>query len=198
LGVRLRWGAPVPRAHPQGPLPVVRRARGDRAGPRARRDDARDRPASRAVAVDGLARTQAQRRPPRLPGDDRARARLRAREPPQAGQASDQPRAATGRAGRSQAALLARADRGAAAPPVPRPAGDVGVDRDDLPVALRAVEGRAAARADALPAQRSGAAQARPPGRPAQEPHPRHGSTSPSDPRKPKTGRYPDTGRAIC
>ena len=35
--------------------------------------------------------------------------------------------------------LLARADRRAPAPPVPRRPGDVGVYRDDLPVALRAV-----------------------------------------------------------
>ena len=48
------------------------------------------------------------------------------------------------RAGRSDAALLARADRRPAAPPVPRRAGDVGVDRDDLPVAVRAVARRAA------------------------------------------------------
>ena len=42
----------------------------------------------------------------------------------------------------------------------PEDPGDVGVDRDDLPVALRAVARRAAARADPLPAHRAGAAQA--------------------------------------
>jgi transposase, IS30 family len=41
----VRRRAAAPRPGPQGPLPVVRRARGDCAGPRARRVDARDRPA---------------------------------------------------------------------------------------------------------------------------------------------------------
>jgi hypothetical protein len=197
LGRRLRRGAPTPRPQPQGSLPVVRRARGDRAGPGAWRDDARDRPAAGAGAVDGLARAGPQRRRPRLPGDDRARARVRAREPPQAGQARHQPAVADGRAGRSVPALLARADRGAAAPPVPRRPGDVGVDRDDLPVAVRAVQGRAAARAHPLPADRPGAAQAGPPGRPAQERIPDMVNIA-RRPRRPTTAPCPATGRATC
>ena len=49
---------------------------------------ARDRPAAGPLAVDDLARAAPQRRPRRwLPGDDGARAGLRAREPPEAGQA---------------------------------------------------------------------------------------------------------------
>ena len=49
-----RWvaacgGVRQPRAQTQGPLPVVRRARGDRARARRRRDDARDCPALRPV-----------------------------------------------------------------------------------------------------------------------------------------------------
>src|SRR5688500_9076193 len=92
--------------------------------------------------------------------------------PAQAGQARHQPRAAPARAGRSGAALVARADRRPGAPPVPRPAGDVGVDGDDLPVAVRAIARRAAARTDPLPVRRPRAAHARPACRPAQEPHP--------------------------
>jgi hypothetical protein len=68
---------------------------------------------------------------------------VRARESPQAGQAGHEPAPAADRAGRSRSALVARADRRATAPPLPRPAGDVGVERDDLPVALRAVARRA-------------------------------------------------------
>src|SRR5512132_1563133 len=113
---------------------------------RARRDDPCDRPAAGTGAVDDLARAASQRRPRRwLPRDDGARAGLRPREPPQAGQARVQPRAAPDRAGRSGSSLLARADRRAAAPPLPRRPGDVGVHGDDLPVALRPVAGRAQA-----------------------------------------------------
>jgi transposase-like protein len=57
-------------------------------------------------------------------------------------------------AGRSAQALLPRADRGAFAPPVPRGPGDVGVDPDDLPIAVRAIAGRAAPRVDCLLAYR--------------------------------------------
>ena len=49
--------------------------RGDRAGPRARRDDPCDRAAPGPLAVDDLARAAPQRGPRRrLPGDGRARA----------------------------------------------------------------------------------------------------------------------------
>src|SRR5215211_7409078 len=62
-----RWvaarGAPAPRPQSEGTLPVVRRARRDRAGSRPGRDDPRDRSAPGQVAVDGLARAAAQRRP---------------------------------------------------------------------------------------------------------------------------------------
>src|SRR4051794_8289757 len=87
-------------------------------------------PALGALAVDDLARAAPQRRPPRLSRDDSPRPPLRAREPPEAGQACLQPRAAGDRAGRSAAALFARADRRPVAPPLPRRAGDVGVSRD--------------------------------------------------------------------
>src|SRR5688572_2538819 len=143
-GVRPRRGRNL-----KGRCLTFARARGDRAGPGARRDDARDRAPAGPIAVNGLARAPPQRRPLRwLPSDDRACAGLRALEPPQAGQTRDQPRTARDRAGRSAAALLAGADRRAAAPPVPRGPGDVGVGRDDLPVAVRAVARRAQARTD--------------------------------------------------
>src|SRR5215218_8303037 len=47
----------------KGPLFDVRRARGDRAGTRPGRDDARDRAAAGPLAVDDLARAATQRRP---------------------------------------------------------------------------------------------------------------------------------------
>ena len=55
LGGRLRRRAPTPWAQPQGPLPVVSRARGDRALARARRNDPHDRAPLGAVAFDNLA-----------------------------------------------------------------------------------------------------------------------------------------------
>ena len=80
-----------------------------------------------AVAVDDLARAAPQRRPPRrLPGDDRARAGLeRASRPKPAKLATNLRCASSCRT--ICAALLARADRRAVAPPVPRRPGDVGV-----------------------------------------------------------------------
>ena len=72
---------------------------------------------------------------------------------------------------------------------VPRRSGDVGVDRDDLPVAVRAVARRAAPRADPLSAHRAGAAPARPPGRAAQEPDPEHGQHQRAPGRSRPTGR---------
>ena len=128
-----------------------------------------------------------------LPGDDRSRAGLRARRSPEAGQARDEPRAPRARAGRSDVPLLARADRRAPAPPVPRRPGDVGVDRDDLPVALRAVARGTQARTDHVPAHRAVAAQARPHRRPAQEPHPRHGQHR----RSPARGLRPRGARPL-
>jgi len=64
---------------------------------------------------------------------------------------------------RSQAALVARADRPAAAPPLPRRPDnpEMGVCRDDLPVAVRAVRGPLRHELT-LPAHRPRAAQARP------------------------------------
>ena len=94
--------------------------------------------------------------------------------------------------------LSARADRRAIAPPVPRPAGDVGVCRDDLSVALRAVAWRAQARADSLFADRAGAAQAGPPARAAQEPDPRHGQHRRAPARGRRRVACPATGRATC
>ena len=89
-----------------------------------------------------------------VPGDDGARAGLRARRAPEAIEAGHQPGAAQEGGGRSQQALLARADRRPAAPGVPARCGDVGVDRDDLPVAVRAVPRCAAPRPGAVPADR--------------------------------------------
>ena len=78
LGHRVRRRASAPRPRPQRPLPDVCRARGDRAGHSARRDDPVDRAAPGPRAVDDLTRAGPQRRPPRrpLPRIDRARARL--------------------------------------------------------------------------------------------------------------------------
>src|SRR3954464_5651753 len=82
-------------------------------------------------------RAAPQRRPRwRLPGDDGARHVLRAREPPEVGQTRHQPATTRACARRSAAVLLVGADRRAAAPPVSRRAGAVGVHGDDLPVAV--------------------------------------------------------------
>jgi transposase, IS30 family len=53
--------------------------------------------------------------------------------------------------------------------------GDVGVHRDDLPVAVRAVAGCAASRADHVSAHRAGVASSWPPAWAAEEPDPGHG-----------------------
>jgi len=53
---RLRRGAPASRPRPEGALPVVLRARGDRARKRPRRVDPLHGEAPRQVAVGGLAR----------------------------------------------------------------------------------------------------------------------------------------------
>jgi len=98
VGARGRRGATAPRSRPEGPVCDLRRARGDRAGACRGRVDALDRASAGTLAIDDLAGAGSQRRSSRLlPGDGRARAGLRAREPPQASQAARQPAAASDR-----------------------------------------------------------------------------------------------------
>ena len=200
LGGRMRRGAPAPRPRSEGPLPVVRRARGDRAGPRARRDDPGDRSAPGPGAVDGLARTAAQRRP--LAAATGRRPRTRSRTSARAGPSRPSSRPTSRCAQIVQDDLKRRFSPEQIAGRLRRRFPDDPEmwvsDRDDLSVALRAVARGAQARADPVSAHRPGAAQARPPGRPAQEPHPRHGQHR----RAPARGRRPPraraTGRATC
>jgi len=192
--------SPAPRPGPERSLSDVRRARRDRARTRWRGVDARDRCAAGTVPLNDQPRAAAQRQPrgiPRvlLPGQDRACAGLRACRASQAVQARDEPGAAPPGPGGSAQALLAGADRRAAARTVPRLAGDAGVCRNDLPVAVCAVPRRAAPRPHPLPAHRPGATASLPPARAAQE-HPGHDQHHPAA----RTGRRPrgprGTGKA--
>ena len=152
LGRRVRRRSPSPRPRSQGPLPDVRSARGDRAGHRGRRDDPRDRAAFGACAVDGVAR--ADRNADRRGGRYRATsahalAYDRASRPKPAKLWRSTWRCAS--ACRTICCRSSHPSRspGACAAGFPR-TGDVGVDRDDLPIAVRAVAGRAASPADGL------------------------------------------------
>jgi transposase-like protein len=78
-----------------------------------------------------------QRRPGALPGRAGRAGRLGPGLPAEAGQAGGQPDAARTGDRRAEAAMVPGADRWLAQGGVPRPAGDVGVPRDDLPVAVR-------------------------------------------------------------
>ena len=100
VGVRwFREGGGMPSvtlAPAVGAVPVVRRARGDRAPARPGLRGARDRPSARPVAVDDLAGAAPQRRDPQrpagVPGHDGAVACRPARPAPEARQARRQPR----------------------------------------------------------------------------------------------------------
>src|SRR5207245_7898960 len=80
--------------------------------------------------------------------------------PAQAGQAGPAPPAAGAGSGQTEGAAQSPAGGHRTAAGVPRPAGDVGVPRNDLPVDLRARPRRAPPGAGGLPAQRARAAAA--------------------------------------
>ena len=178
LGGGLRRRAPAPRARPEGALPVVFRAGGDRARTRARGDDRRDRAAPGSVAVDDLARAAPQRRPRRrLPGDDR-----RTRSPMSARAAPSRPssRSTWRCASWCRTICCRRYSPEQIAGRLRRQFPDdpeMWVSAETIYQSLYVQsQGRAAARADPLLAHRPRAAPARPPRRPAQEPHrARHG-----------------------
>jgi Helix-turn-helix domain len=109
-----------------------------------------------------------------LPRDDGARAGLRARRPAEAIEAGDQPGAAQAGRARSANALFTRADRRPVAPRIPCRSGDAGVERNHLPIPVRAVPRSAAPRPHAVSAHRTGTTPPVSAARAAQEPPPRH------------------------
>jgi IS30 family transposase len=111
-------------------------------------------------AVDDHARAEAQRRLPRLAGDERARAGVPARESPQAGQAGDQLTLRAIVQDDLQKRYSLEQIPGRLRLRFPRnPEMWVSIETI-YPVALRAVARRAAPRTDPRPAHRAGAAQA--------------------------------------
>ncbi len=123
-----------------------------------------------------------------------ARAGLWAGKSSESGEAGDQPGAARAGAGRPGQAVLPGADRRPGAAGLPRPTGDVGVDRNDLPVVVRAVAWGVAPRPDALAAYRARDADPEPARRPAQEPgvarHGQHQRTPRRGQRSGRAGRW--------
>ena len=97
-----------------------------------------------------LRRVPPRRRPGGLPGLGGAGRCRRAGAAAQGREAGHQPAAAAGGAGSVEGGSQPRADRARLRDGLPRRSGDVGVARDDLPVAVRAGPRRAAARADRL------------------------------------------------
>jgi IS30 family transposase len=117
---------------------------------------AHDRGPAGAGGVDGVTGTAPQRRRRGwLPGHQRARAGLPAGGAPETGQACHQRGAARHRGRAVAPAVLAGADRRPVAPAVPGRPGDVGVHRDDLPVAVCAVARGVETRVDPVPAYRA-------------------------------------------
>ena len=117
--------------------------------------------------------------------------------PAEAGEAGPVPAAARDRGGQAGAVLAAAADRGLAGTGLSARPGAARAARDDLPVAVRAGQGRAAEGTDPLPAHRPGpppAAGADREQRPGQDP--RHGEHLRAPRRSRRPGRCPATGRA--
>ena len=198
VGARSRRRAPAPRPRAEGSLPVVRRARGDRAGPRSWRVDARDRSAPGPRRRRRSRGSSPQHRSPRR-GYRATTAHALAHGAPvaQSRPSCRRTRAARGRAGHltqrySPEQIAGRLRRQYPDDP------EMWVSAETIYQSLY-VQSRGAlqAGADALPADRAGAARARPPGRPAQEPHPRHGQHRHRPPEV-ETARCPATGRATC
>ena len=118
--------------------------------------------------------------------------------PPEASETGDQPGVAPAGASRADEAVLPGADRWQAAQGFPRPAGDVGVDRDDLPVAVRAVARRVAPRADqSLRTGRAMRIPNRQGARPQEPGAAGHGQHQRTARRGRPTGPCPGTGRVI-
>jgi hypothetical protein len=109
------------------------------------------------------------------------------------GEAGHPPAAARNRGAGSGEEVLAGADRWPVARGIPGRPGDVGVARDDLPVAVCAVAWRAAPRAHEVSAHWPGAAASGPSTRAAQEPDPGHGQHL----RAASQGRRPCRARAL-
>ena len=114
----------------------------------------------------------------------------------QAGEAGALRTAPPGRGGQARAALVTSADLGLAGDRVPRPAGDAGVPRDDLPVLVRAGPRRPAQKTHPLPATRP-----RHPPPVGTLDHERPGPAPGHDPHQPTSSRgqrraVPGTGKA--
>lgn len=103
----------------------------------------RRRPSAWPAALDGHAGGRRQRWPGPLLGLGRAPAGTRASTAPQAVQAPGGPAARRGDLP-PEAAVVAAGDRATLTARLPRRSGDAGEPRDDLPVAVRAGQGRAA------------------------------------------------------
>ncbi len=103
-----------------------------------------------------------------------ARAGLWAGVAAEAGEAAHQPAAAWDRGGRPGQEVLPGADRRPVEGRVPRSAGDAGVHRNDLPVAVCAVPRRSETGPDQVFEDRSGGAEAVPQTWATQEPDPEH------------------------
>src|ERR1019366_10591129 len=95
---------------------------------------------AREKSLDDLPRARPQQCPMRsVSSHDGARPGLWTGVSPQAGEVGHEPGTEGARGARSKEAVLARADRRAPTRRSPRGSGDVGVNRDDLPVPLCAV-----------------------------------------------------------
>ena len=126
-------------------IPLARRARGDHAVGRGRGRGARDRPCAGSRSGHDQPRSRPPPGQPRLPGFGRS-SQGRARSPAAAGgETGHQPGVAPRGPGPPRAPRQSPTDRWQTQGRLPRRTGDVGVGRDDLPVAVCAGPRRAQA-----------------------------------------------------